>query len=116
MVYEHIHHYISIHLSLCTEPVLTINGKYHGCGIPNCPGQTASIYQVRRAKIVASIMSIPNTWPSVKESSGDTPEYRRFQCMPDPAPSNMEVIWHPRLMAVLDRRHKTILLPLVKEE
>lgn len=103
-------------LSLYTDATPTMNGKYHGCGMPNCPGQTVSMYQVRRAKIVVSMISIPNTWPSVKESSGDTPEYRRFQCIPDPAPSNIDVIWHPRLKAVFDRRHKTILLPFVREE
>lgn len=38
---------------------LTIRKKYHGWGMPYCPGKTASMYQVIRPYKKASITSIP---------------------------------------------------------
>lgn len=93
----------------------TVKGKYQGWGTPKSPGHRASIYQVRRQNNSVSRMSIPNTCARVKGSSGETPEKRKRHCIPEPVPSNMEVSWHPRLMAVLQRRHSASLLPWVSE-
>lgn len=74
------------------------------------------MYQVRSEKISVSISNMPKMWPKVKGSSGETPFSSNFHCIPRPMPSNMEINWQPRLMAVLGRRQRSSLVVWEREE
>lgn len=63
---------------------LTMTKKYHGWGMPNCPGKTASTYQVTRPYSMESSSSIPSTCPKQKSSSTLTGLRRSRHWMPVP--------------------------------
>ena len=61
------------------------NTKNHGlCGIPYCPGKTASTYHMIRMYNTESTTNISRICPKVILSSTDTGTLRLFHCTPEP--------------------------------